>query len=94
MVASGGGVGGCWVGAEQGGGGGGAAEGSYFMGDSFERKSRREGSRSRRGSVDEVVGEVLFQSQPILRSIGKWESCRGSWLSGARSGGRCQAMVT
>lgn len=58
--------GGCWVrwGWEWGGVEGRGGEVLYFMGDSLERKSRREGSRSRRGSVEEVEG-VLFQNQPI-----------------------------
>jgi len=54
-------------GGEAGEGGDGAAAGLYFMGDSFERKSRREGSRSRRGSVEEDEGEVLFPNQPIMK---------------------------
>lgn len=47
-------------------GGGGA--GVYFTGDSLERKSRRLGSRSRRGSLFEVdVGGSDFpQNQPIV----------------------------
>ena len=61
------------------GGGGGAGAGLYFMGDSLERKSRREGSRSRRGSVS--VGfweEDLFQNQPMMGF--------GCWLSGGLLG--------
>lgn len=46
--------------------GGGAGAGLYFMGDSLERKSRRDGSRSRRGSVsDDLGGEGFSQNQPI-----------------------------
>lgn len=54
------------------GSGGGGGAGVYFMGDSLERKSRREGSRSRRGSVGVVdVEEVLFQGHPIVCTIGR-----------------------
>ena len=64
-----------WVG----GGGGGAEAGLYFTGDSLERKSRREGSRSRRGSVSVVFWEEdLFQNQPMLGF-----DC---WLSGGLLG--------
>lgn len=53
-----------------GGGGGGAGVGWYFMGDSLARKSRREGSRSRRGSVEESLGgEDFSQNQPIVGVI-------------------------
>ena len=51
-----------------GGGGGGGAEVWYLTGDSFSRKSRRLGSRSRRGSL--LLGGVLLppnhpENQPI-----------------------------
>lgn len=36
------------------------------MGDSLDRKSRREGSRSRRGSVSEDFEDVFSQNQPIV----------------------------
>jgi len=59
-------------GATCGGGGGEAGAGLYFMGDSLERKSRREGSRSRRGSVSEDLGgEDFSQNQPIVGAIGE-----------------------
>lgn len=53
-------------GTDSGGEGVGLGAGLYFMGDSLARKSRREGSRSRRGSVDEDALEVLFQNQPMV----------------------------
>lgn len=42
----------------------GGFEESYFKGDSFLRKSRRAGSRSRRGSLPL---SSVFQSQPMMR---------------------------
>ena len=64
----------CWVEVSwsraEGGGGGGGGVGWYFTGDSLERKSRREGSRSRRGSVEESFGvEYFSQNQPIVGAI-------------------------
>ena len=50
-----------------GGGAGGGGAGVYFTGDSLERKSRRLGSRSRRGSLFvEFGGSDLPQNQPIF----------------------------
>lgn len=46
--------------------GSGVGAGLYLTGDSLSRKSRREGSRSRRGSVEEDELEVLFQNQPMV----------------------------
>lgn len=52
-------------------GGGGAGAGLYFMGDSLERKSRREGSRSRRGLAEEDEGGGDFpQNQSMAGAIG------------------------
>lgn len=54
------------VGSGEAGGGGGA--GVYFMGDSLERKSRKLGSRSRRGSLSvvDLEGSDLSQNQPMV----------------------------
>lgn len=46
----------------------GGFEESYFSGDSFLRKSRRAGSRSRRGSLP---FSSVFQSQPMMRGSGE-----------------------
>ncbi len=51
---------------DSGGEGSGVGAGLYFTGDSLSRKSRREGSRSRRGSVEEDELEVFFQNQPMV----------------------------
>ena len=60
------------VGRDSGGGAGGGGAGEYFTGDSLERKSRRLGSRLRRGSLSEDLGGSDFpQSQPIVRWV--WE---------------------
>lgn len=48
------------------GGGGGGEDGLYFTGDSFSRKSRRPGSRSRRGSLlVDGDSEGVEENQPI-----------------------------
>ena len=65
---------GCWLEVSwsraEGGGGGGAEVGWYFTGDSLERKSRREGSRLRRGSVEGSFGvEDFSQNQPIVGAM-------------------------
>ncbi len=80
------GVGDCGEGA----GGGGDAAGVYLMGDSLERKARRLGSRSRRGS--EVEGGLEGpQGQPIVGWLG------GDWVGGLESrrkgGVECQDNV-
>lgn len=50
---------------------GGGAEGWYLTGDSFSRKSRREGSRSRRGSlILELFEEELLPNHPENQPIG------------------------
>ena len=50
-----------------GGGAGGGAAGVYLTGDSLERKSRRLGSSSRRGSLLEGFGGSDFpQNQPMF----------------------------
>lgn len=50
-----------------GGGVGTGGAGVYFTGDSLERKSRRLGSRSRRGSLfEDGGGSGLPQNQPIV----------------------------
>lgn len=57
-----------------GGGAGAGGAGVYFTGDSLERKSRRLGSRSRRGSSSEDFGgSDLPQIQPMVGSV-----CSGS----------------
>ena len=59
-----------------GGGAGGGGAGVYFTGDSLERKSRRLGSRSRRGSLSEDLGgSDLPQSQPM---VGRGWGCNWS----------------
>ncbi len=62
-----------------GGGGGGEAAGVYLMGDSLERKSRRLGSRSRRGSSSLEGGLEGPQGQPIVGWLG------GDWVGGLES---------
>lgn len=47
--------------------GDGAGAGLYFTGDSLERNSWREGSRSRRGSVEEE--EEPNPNQPMFKGI-------------------------
>ena len=55
----------CW-GEDCGSGGrGGGGEVVYFTGDSFSRKSRKLGSRSRRGSLLLPPSLLLPQNQPI-----------------------------
>ena len=50
-----------------GAGAGGGGAGVYFTGDSLERKSRKLGSRSRRGSLFvDFGGSDLPQNQPIV----------------------------
>lgn len=52
------------------GGGDGGEDGLYFTGDSFSRKSRRPGSRSRRGSLlVEGGSEGVEENQPIGNSV-------------------------
>lgn len=69
------------------GGDGGAGAGVYLTGDSLERKSRRLGSRSRRGSRSEDPEDP--QSQPMV-GWGWWSN----WLLGVEEGSRveCQGI--
>ena len=60
---------GCGDGSGPEGGGGGGFEVWYFTGDSFSRKSRRLGSRSRRGSLL-VSFELPFLPEPPNQPIG------------------------
>lgn len=56
--------------------GGGAGAGVYFTGDSLARKSRRLGSRSRRGSLSEDWAASDFpQNQPMVVGWG-WGAIR------------------
>lgn len=60
------------------GGVGGGGAGVYFMGDSLERKSRRLGSRSRRGSLSvvDLGGSDLPQNQPMIAwGLGRAIAC-------------------
>lgn len=52
-----------------GGGLGGGAAVWYLTGDSFSRKSRREGSRSRKGSLELLLVEVLLPNHPENQPI-------------------------
>ncbi len=62
------------------GSGAGGGAGVYFTGDSLERKSRRLGSRSRRGSLSGGLGGSDFpQNQPMVGGV--W---RAVWLLRAR----------
>lgn len=62
--------------------------GVYFTGDSLARKSRRLGSRSRRGSLSE--GFLLPQSQPMLVVVREQLVARMEYL---RWSAGCQAIV-
>lgn len=53
-------------GVDSGGEGAGLGAGLYLTGDSLARNSWREGSRLRRGSLEESEGGVLFQNQPMV----------------------------
>lgn len=57
--------------AGSGGGAGGGGAGVYLTGDSLERKSCRLGSRSRRGSLSDLGGSGLPQSQPMVAWFGE-----------------------
>ena len=61
------------------GGGGGFVEGLYFTGDSFSRKSRRLGSRSRRGSLLVLLFGSPSLLEPQSQPIGKLEKIDG-WV--------------
>ena len=66
---------GAGAGRDGGGGLGGGAEVWYLTGDSFSRKSRRDGSRSRRGSLELLLVDELLpnhpENQPIeVRALG------------------------
>ncbi len=72
------------------GGGAGGGAGVYFTGDSLERKSRRLGSRSRRGSLSGGLGSDFPQNQPIVSRGLK----RAVWLPRARRESSAKRICT